>query len=88
MVTLCSRFATRTTVCVLLSWAERNLGRYEHARARRARARSRNRTTDFPNIDHRQKNPPAFTTIISCACCVFVSLLFTAHLINCAQLIN
>jgi hypothetical protein len=34
MVTTCSRSTTRTTDCVLLSWAERNLGRYEHARAR------------------------------------------------------
>jgi len=34
MVPTCSRSATRTTDCVLLSWAERNLGRYEHARAR------------------------------------------------------
>jgi hypothetical protein len=32
MVTTCSRSTTRTTDCVLLSWVERNLGRYEHAR--------------------------------------------------------
>ena len=41
MVTTYSRSTTRTTDCVLMSWAERNLGRYEHARARRARARAR-----------------------------------------------
>jgi hypothetical protein len=55
MVTACSRSATRTSDSVMLSRVERNLGRYEHARARRARARVRHRTTDFPNIDHRQK---------------------------------
>ena len=32
---------------------------------------------------------PSNTIIVRAAgCCVFVSLLFTAHLINCAQLIN
>jgi hypothetical protein len=41
MVTTCSRSATRTTDCVLFSWAERNLGRYERARAGRACARAR-----------------------------------------------
>jgi hypothetical protein len=31
---------------------------------------------------------PALVRYYSGGCCVFVSLLFTAHLINCAQLIN
>ena len=53
--------------------------------------RSTTRTTDFPNIDHRQKmtQPPGGYYSEEAGCwCVFVSLLFTAHLINCAQLIN
>jgi hypothetical protein len=75
MVPTCSRSATRTTDCVLLSWAERNLGRYEHARTRRARAHARHHTTDFPNIDHRQKihqPSPLFGVLRVCCCCVFV----------------
>ena len=63
MVTTCSRSATRTNDCVLLSWVERNLGRYEHARARRARARARHRTTDFKHRSQ-PKTTQSFTAII------------------------
>jgi hypothetical protein len=62
------------------------------ARARRAR---QNKSTSPPQLF--KLNPGGLELVKSSAldsyyfvvwCCVFVSLLFTAHLINCIQLIN
>ena len=61
MVTTCSRSATRTTDCVLLSWAERNLGRYEHVRVRRARARARH----YDSVLHSYLSSDLFLKIVS-----------------------